>query len=115
MPVSGVTVSNVTVAPKAKATVTAVKMIARFMKKPPVYVSFLGARIVRRSGVTHKVKTGGEQHIAKKAPRGHVGRETWDRIAAALKRHAVELPPEADEHCAGVRWLRTWARRPQNW
>ena len=49
MPVSGVTVSTVTASPKATATVTAGKMIARFMPRTSRSGLFLGARVVRRS------------------------------------------------------------------
>jgi hypothetical protein len=36
-------------------------------------------------------------------------------MVSALKRHGVELLPEAEVHGAGVHWLLTRARRLANW
>jgi DNA-binding XRE family transcriptional regulator len=80
---------------------------------------FTLAELAEAAGVTprtvHRLEIGGEQHIAKKRRHGHVSRETWDRIVAALKRRGVELLPETDEHGAGVRWLLPRAQRPRYW
>jgi hypothetical protein len=66
-------------------------------------------------GTVNRLETGGELHVAEKRRHGHVSREIWDRIVAALKRHGVELLPETEEHGAGVRWTLPRARRPKNW
>jgi hypothetical protein len=50
--VCGDTVSTVTAAPAARATAIAAKVFARFLPKPPAYVSFLGVRVVLRSETT---------------------------------------------------------------
>jgi hypothetical protein len=42
---------------------------------------------------------------------GHVSGDVWAKIVAALKRHGVELLPEAAEHGAGVRWILPRGRR----
>jgi hypothetical protein len=63
----------------------------------------------------HRLEICGEMHISEKRRHGHVSREVWDRIVAALQRHGVELLPETDEHGAGVRWLLPRAQRPKNW
>jgi transcriptional regulator with XRE-family HTH domain len=59
----------------------------------------------------HRLEIGGEQNIAKKLRHGHVSGEVWAKIAAALKRHGVELLSETDEHGAGARWILPRDRR----
>jgi hypothetical protein len=56
-------------------------------------------------GTVHRLEIGGEMHISEKRRHGHVSREVWDRIVAALQRHGVELLPETKDHGAGVRWI----------
>jgi hypothetical protein len=74
------------------------------------------AELAEAAGVAvrsvHRLEIGGELHVAQKRRHGHVSREVWDRIVAALNRHGVELLSETDEHGAGVRWLRPRAQRP---
>jgi hypothetical protein len=52
---------------------------------------------------------------SEKRRHGHVSREIWDRIVAALKRHGVELLPKTDEHGAGVQWILPRTQRPRYW
>jgi hypothetical protein len=43
-----------------------------------------------------------------------VSREVWDRIVAALARHAVELVPETSRHGAGAQWILPRDRRARS-
>jgi hypothetical protein len=77
------------------------------------------AELAEAAGVAvrsvHRLEIGGELPVAEKRRHGHVSREVWDRIVAALGRHGVELLPETAEHGAGVRWRVPRAQRQKNW
>jgi hypothetical protein len=54
------------------------------------------------------LETRGEIHVAEAIKHGHVSRELWERIVAALRDAGVEMLPEGRGHGAGVRWM--WQR-----
>jgi hypothetical protein len=47
---------------------------------------------------------GGAAHIAPKRRHGHLTQAVFDKIAAALAKHGVELLPEGGSFGSGVRW-----------
>jgi DNA-binding XRE family transcriptional regulator len=63
----------------------------------------VGEKTIRR--IEHRKEDGTwDVSVAPKLRHGHVSRETWERIVAALERHGVELHPAKDGQGAGVRW-----------
>jgi hypothetical protein len=66
----------------------------------------VGEKTIRR--IEHQKQDGTwDIQVAPKLRHGHVSRETWDRIIAALVRHGVELQPAGGDRGAGVRWRQT--------
>jgi len=61
--------------------------------------------------IVSELETRGEIHVAETLKHGHVSRELWERIVAALRDAGVELLPEGRGHGAGVRWMRRRADR----
>jgi transcriptional regulator with XRE-family HTH domain len=61
--------------------------------------------------IVSELETRGEIHVAETLKHGHVSRELWERIVAALCNAGAELLPEGRGHGAGVRWARQRADR----
>src|SRR6516165_4757215 len=76
------------------------------------------AELAETAGVAlrtvHRLEIGGDLHVAERRRHGHVSREVWDRIVAALAHHGVELVPETSRHGAGARWILPRDRRARS-